>query len=111
MRRDAREHITEPGERLNGIALAHRDEAQQHGRRLAAPVAAEERPVVPAHRKAPQSPLGVVVIDLEVAILTVTVQRGPVVQCVPDRPPFRTLWKHLWLDLQQIPIEGVCKVQ
>jgi hypothetical protein len=37
--RDAREHITEPGERLNGIALAHRDEAQQRGRRLAVPVA------------------------------------------------------------------------
>src|SRR5215469_13054361 len=43
--RGAREHITEPGERLNSKAPAHRDEAQQHGRRLAAPIAAEERPV------------------------------------------------------------------
>src|SRR5215831_5144454 len=68
MRRDAREHITEPGERLNGIALAHRDEAQQHGRRLAAPVAAKERPVPATNGDVPIRPLGGTIVDLQIAV-------------------------------------------
>src|SRR5215831_2054013 len=69
MRRNAREHITEPGERLNGIALAHRDEAQQHGRCLAAPVAAEERPVPTTNCDVPIRPLGGAIVDLQIAAL------------------------------------------
>jgi hypothetical protein len=53
MRGNAREHITEPGERLHPGALAHGDEAHQHGRRLAATVAAKERPVAAADSAAP----------------------------------------------------------
>src|SRR5947209_17841067 len=43
--RDAREHVAEPGKRLDAAPLAGSNEAPQHGRRLTAAVAAEECPV------------------------------------------------------------------
>ena len=48
VRRDAREHVAEPGKRLDAAPLAGSDEAPQHRRRLAAGVAAEERPFAAA---------------------------------------------------------------
>ena len=46
--RDAREHVAEPGKRLDAAPLAGSDEASQHRRRLAAAVAAKEWPVAAA---------------------------------------------------------------
>ena len=63
-----REHIPEPGERLDRIPLAHRDEAQQHGRCLAAVVAAEERPVASTNRDVPVSSLRSAIVDLQIAV-------------------------------------------
>ena len=77
--RDAREHITEPGEWLHGIALAHRDEAQQHGRRLAASVAAEERPVATTNGDVPIRSLGGTIVDLQIAVFEKTRDRKSVV--------------------------------
>jgi len=49
VRRDAREHISEPGKRLNAAPFAGSDKASQHRRRsLAALVAAEEGPAAAA---------------------------------------------------------------
>ena len=53
------------------------------------------------------APLGAVVVDLQIAILAVVVQRRPVFQRVPNRPTFRTLRQHLCLDLQQVPMQLV----
>jgi hypothetical protein len=50
MRRNAREHILEPSERLDAAALAGRDEASQHGGRLSAAVASKKRPIATAER-------------------------------------------------------------
>ena len=68
MRSDSREHIAEPTKRLDRVPLARRDEGQQHSRRLAALVAAEERPVAPPNRYAPVGPLGRAVVDLQIAV-------------------------------------------
>jgi hypothetical protein len=46
MLRDAAEHISEPGKRIDADEFAGGNEAVQHGRSLAAVVAAEEGPVV-----------------------------------------------------------------
>jgi hypothetical protein len=48
VRRDAREDVLKPGKRLDAGPLAGSDEASQHGRRLAASVAAEKSPVAAA---------------------------------------------------------------
>jgi hypothetical protein len=49
VRRYARQYIPEPGERLDRIPLARRDEAHQYGRRPAAGIAAKKRPVAAAN--------------------------------------------------------------
>jgi hypothetical protein len=59
MHRDTREHVTEPGERLDAGPLAGSDEASQYRRRLTAAVAAEEGPVVAAQRDIAVGPFGV----------------------------------------------------
>jgi len=53
MRGESREHIAEPGKRLNPAPFAGSDEASQHCRRLAALVAAEESPVAAADGDVP----------------------------------------------------------
>src|SRR5215471_15576487 len=100
--RDSREHITEPGERFYGIALAHRDEAQQHGRRLAASVAAEERPVATAHGDIPIRSLGGTRVDLQIAVFEKTRERLPLIQRVSHGPCARALGQNLLLDLVEI---------
>ena len=83
---DSREHIAEPGKWLDRVPLARRDEAQQHGRRLAAMVAAEERPVATPNRYAPVRSLGGAIVDLQIAVFQIAVQRLPLIQRVPNRP-------------------------
>src|SRR5262245_30990010 len=62
---NAREHIAEPGERLDAATFAASDEAHQHGRRLAAFVAAEERPVAAADGDVAIGALGGAVVNLQ----------------------------------------------
>src|SRR5439155_6803945 len=81
---DSGEHIAEPTKRLDRVPLVRRDEAQQHSRRLAAMVAAEERPVAPPNRYAPVGPLGGPIVDLQIAVFQKAVQRLPLIQRVPD---------------------------
>src|SRR5438067_2258184 len=50
VRRDAREHVAEPGKRLDAAPFAGSNEASQHRRCLTAAVAAEECPVAAANR-------------------------------------------------------------
>jgi hypothetical protein len=62
----------EPGERLYAGPLAGSHEASQHRRGLAALVAAKEGPIAAADRDAADRPFGCVVVDLQVAVFTVT---------------------------------------
>jgi hypothetical protein len=59
---DAAEDIAEPGKRIDPDKFTRSDEAAQDGRGPAAAIASEEGPVVTAHGKAPQRPLGTVVV-------------------------------------------------
>ena len=76
------QHILEPGVGIDSHALTRGHETAQYCCRVAALVAAKEDPVVAADRDAANAPLGAVVVDLQIAILAVAVQRGPVLQRV-----------------------------
>ena len=82
---DACEHVLEPGEWVHLRQFARGNETPQHRHRLAATIAAHEGPVAPAHRDAAQAPLGVIVVDGQVAIFQVARQRLPVLQRIGDR--------------------------
>jgi len=66
--RNAREHILEPGKRLDATPLAGTDEASQHRGRLASSVASEEGPIAPAQRDIAVGPFRGAVIDLQLAV-------------------------------------------
>src|SRR5581483_5396501 len=68
MRGDPREHISKPGERLDCVSLAYGNEAQQHGRRLAAIVAAEKCPVAAAESDVSAGPLSGPIVDFQIAV-------------------------------------------
>jgi len=77
--RYARQHIPEPGEWLDCIPLAHRDEAHQDGGRSAAGVAAEERPIAATNGDVPVSSLRSAIVDLQIAIFEETRERLPLI--------------------------------
>jgi hypothetical protein len=66
--RDSREHVAEPGKRLDAAPLAGSDEASQHGRRLTTAVAAEEAPVAAPQRDIAVGPFGGAVVNLQLAV-------------------------------------------
>src|ERR1700680_974898 len=102
VRRDAREHIVKPGERLNAAPFAGSDKASQHCRRLAALVAAEEGPVTAAERDVPVGPFGSTVVDLQLAVVQEARQRFPLVQCIAHRRARWTLRQNFRLQLQEM---------
>jgi len=69
VRRDALEHVVEPGKRLDATPLAGGDEASQHCRRLAAAVAAKECAVAAAQRDVAIGPSCGAVVNLQLAVL------------------------------------------
>src|SRR5258708_12473965 len=79
---DAAEHISEPDKRVGFRKFAGRNEAAQHSRGLAAVVAAEEGPVIAAHRETPQRPLRRFVVDLQLAVGATPSQRRPLLPSV-----------------------------
>src|SRR4051794_9720625 len=95
----------EPRERLDAAALAGRDEASQHGRRFAAAVAAEERPVAAAERDVAVGSLRGTVVYLQLAVLQKSRQRLPLVQRIAYCGPRRTLRQHFRLQLKQISMK------
>src|SRR6516162_853472 len=68
VRRHAREHVTEPGKRLDAAPLAGSNEAPQHRRRFAAAVAAKEGPVAAAQCDVAISPFWSAVINPQLAV-------------------------------------------
>src|ERR1044072_3402929 len=68
VRRYAREHIVEPGKRLDAAPLAGSDEASQHRRRLTTAIAAEEGPVAATQRDIAVGSFGGAVVDLQLAV-------------------------------------------
>src|SRR6516164_1933271 len=68
MRRDAREHVREPGERLDAAPIAGSNEAPQNRRRFAAAIAAKECPVAAAQRDIAIGPFRSAVINLQLAV-------------------------------------------
>src|SRR5215475_10073356 len=68
VRRYAREHIVEPGKRLDAAPLAGSDEASQYRRSLTTAIAAEEGPVAAAQRDSAVGPFGGAVVDLQFTI-------------------------------------------
>src|ERR1700704_466243 len=75
---EAAEHVSEPGKRVSLHKFARRNEAAQNGCSLAAVVAAEEGPIVAAHREAPQRPFRGVIVDRQIAVGAIPSQRRPV---------------------------------
>ena len=88
---DAGEDVFEPGEGVDTNPLTRGQKAPQHRGRVAAMVAAKEDPVVAANRDTANGTLGGVIIDLQIPILTVAGQCGPVLQAIPHRPTLGTL--------------------
>ena len=91
VRRDAREHVTEPGKRLDAAPLAGSNEAPQHRRRFAAAVAAKECPVGAAQGDIAISPFRSAVINLQLAVFQKARQRLPLIQCIAHRGTGRAL--------------------
>ena len=91
VRRDAREHVAEPGKRLDAAPLAGSDGASQHRRRLAAPVAAKEGPVAPSQRDIAVGPSRGAVVNLQLAVFQKASQRLPLIQCIAHRGTGRAL--------------------
>src|ERR1700688_4940649 len=77
--------------------LARRRETPEDRGRFAALVAAEEHPVVAANRHAADVALGGIIIDAQISIFAITVQRRPVLQGIPHRAGLRTLRQYLRL--------------
>src|SRR6202030_3097969 len=98
----SREHILEPGERIYFSQFARPNKAAQDCHRLTTAITANKHPVMPAYRDAPQRALCVVVVDREVSILAIAVERNPVLQCVSDRLSGFALWQRFIANLQQI---------
>lgn len=63
---DATGNISEPGKQIDLHQFAGSDEAAQNRRCLTSVIAAEEGPVIPSDRKAPQRPRGAVIVDQEI---------------------------------------------
>ena len=91
MRRDARQHIAEPGERLDRIAFARCDEAHQYGGRSTAGIPAKKCPVVTANRDVAVGPFRGAVVALQITFLQIARQRFPLVQRSNARPSCRAL--------------------
>ncbi len=80
VRRDAREHVPEPGKGLDAATLAGSNETSQHRCRLATAVAAEEGPVAAAQRDVAIGAFGGAVVNLQFAVLDKARQRLPLIQ-------------------------------
>src|ERR1044071_465699 len=85
VRRDAREDIAEPGERLDAGPFAGSDEASQHRRRPATAVAAEEGPVAAAQRDIAVGSFRGAVINLQLAVVQKARQCLPLIQRIAHR--------------------------
>src|ERR1022692_2718264 len=99
---DASENIVEPGKRIDLRQFAGCDKAAQNRRRPASVIAAEERPVIPSDRKAPQRPLGAVIVDGEIAVAAITRERRPVLERISNRLSRLALRQYLLADGQQV---------
>ena len=105
MRRDARQHIAEPGTRLDAVPLLRRDETRQHSRGLAAFVAAEQRPVATADGDVAIGPLGRPVVDLQIAVFEETRERVSLAQRIAHRPRCGTLRENFLANLEQVSVQ------
>src|SRR3954465_14929745 len=79
---DASEDVFKPGEGFDIHALAGSDETAQHGSCCAADIAAKERPVAATQRHTTNAALCACVVDFQIAVLRVAVQRCPVFESV-----------------------------
>ncbi len=70
---------------VDPIGLRRADQRVQDGSRPPAAVASKEEPVVPAHGDGTQRPLAAGVVDQQPAVVAVTDEGLPLVQCVPAR--------------------------
>src|ERR1700674_4441891 len=102
---DAGKDVLKPGEGFDTNPLARGREAPQNRSRFAALVAAEEHPVIASNRHAADIALGGIIIDAQIAVFAVAIQRRPVLQGITHRTPLRTLRQYLRLDLQQVVIQ------
>jgi hypothetical protein len=82
MCRQPSQHVTQVCERVDAQVLARRREAEQYCRRSAAGVPAHEQPVEAADPDQLQRPLTHVIVDVQVAIGGVPLQRLPLIEHV-----------------------------
>ena len=72
------------GEAVDVVVLACRREAEEHGRRVAAGVAADKQPVLAANADQLQRPLAEVVVDVQITVAGIALERLPLIQHVVD---------------------------
>jgi hypothetical protein len=82
LRRQTFEHILQVRVRVHAQMLARGREAEEHSRGLASLVAPQKQPVDAAHADQLQRPLADVVVDVQVTIRRVPLQRLPLVEHV-----------------------------
>src|SRR5437764_2399052 len=91
---DASEDVFEPGERLDIHALTRGYETAQHSRCPAADIAAKKHPVATTQSHTTNAALRACVVDFQIAVFRVTVQRCPVFESVAHGASLRALGQH-----------------
>lgn len=79
---DSKERIAEVGEGVDAVAFGALDKGVVDGGGAASAVVSQEEPVFAANSDSSQSLFGGVVVDVEIAVVEVADERGPVVQRV-----------------------------
>src|SRR4051812_31180280 len=79
---DTGQDVFEPGEGIDIHALTGGYESAQHSGRSTADIAAEKHPVVAAHGHTTNAALGACVVDFQMPVFRVAVERHPVFESV-----------------------------
>src|SRR4051812_16896725 len=97
---NASEDVFKPGAGLNVHALTGSYETAQHGSCPTTDIATKKHPVAATHGHATNAALCACVVDFQIAVLRVAVQRRPVFERVAHGAALRTLGQYFSLNLQ-----------
>ena len=104
---DALEEVSEVGEGIEVVAFGAGDEAEVDGGGVSAPVGAEEEPVFASECDGADCLFGGVVVDGEVAVGRVSVERVPVAERVVGGLADGAFGQHVALAGDEAFFEGV----
>ena len=97
---DASKDVFKPGEGLDIHTLTGSYETAQHCSCPTADITAKKHPVAATHRQATNAALRACVVDFQIAVFGVAVQRCPVFESVAHGASLRALGQHFSLNLQ-----------